>query len=916
MGIRLNKILKQLNVSTETVVEYLKSKPGLEPVKEMNPNTKVTDEQYAALLREFHGDKLIKERADSIFPVTSKEHKPSLRITNGQGGDDKVAGKSDIDATSQSTRPTKKTKEEREAERRAKRAEWMSKTNSSLTEDNITLTDIVDKKTIDENTSQKKLKIFLSELTFVKDCMTFTTHGESFSFVYEGLRPYMNSYRENPLLEATYIEITLDYKNHTFYFEDYSAFNVLHRFLAVVDADMTRKRKELDSKIGENVVPSANNDRNTRQESVGVQEKSVIKSAEGNTQKPYQITLSQLRFEEGCITYKKGTNTFIFRHLGFSSDFNKLKNDSRIKDVTTQITLDYSKGTFDFVDKTALRKLEDFKTKVDNDMFEKHLKDVERKKAKEEKEKERKEKKIAKRQIEHRIQFSALRFGYGIISIIYKKNRYVYRDSKIRDYENVIGQVYGRLPKARKNAIKTSLVWVIIDTETGTFSFKDFDIHNYINNLKDSFLPERKNTEVRKEIPPKVETVPQKSSSALKTMTLGAGNIHFYNGYFLIFHTIKGEVDNAVTPFRVNDADSHEILNLVHNFFEQRFEQMRIMVKYDETKILEPARSDLYQLNKYVRTLKRNLDVKGEWWEEVQNARKRTFGQCFCEPTDSVKKRFVKSKNEYLYNLASFQNDRKLIRVYEINHGKEEDAFIFSINMSDNRCAIIFENASKDSSTTTWVFIAKNEDYEACVNLMFNYFTNYTTNNKRLSLRKTGANPPEMFKAEDYTFIDHNDLGQWLKKLNRILENKPQPSDIKFVPGINIPQSSDTRSGHGDAITTKNLHNELMRKLYDRLCGESGKDNVGTEIHVGAKRIDAVVKGSDFYDLYEVKTALNPFDCVTEALGQLCQYAYLFCRDKIGKMVIAGASEPTREVEQYLATLRKNHSLQVYYIKV
>ena len=136
------------------------------------------------------------------------------------------------------------------------------------------------------------------------------------------------------------------------------------------------------------------------------------------------------------------------------------------------------------------------------------------------------------------------------------------------------------------------------------------------------------------------------------------------------------------------------------------------------------------------------------------------------------------------------------------------------------------------------------------------------------------------------------------------------------MPGLNIPQSSDTRTGHGDAITTKNLHNELMRKLYDRLCSENGKDNVGTEIRVGAKRIDAVVKGSDFYDLYEVKTTLNPFDCVTEALGQLCQYAYLFCRDKIGKMVIAGVSEPTKEVEQYLATLRKNHSLSVYYVKV
>ena len=592
---------------------------------------------------------------------------------------------------------------------------------------------------------------------------------------------------------------------------------------------------------------------------------------------------------------------------------------------------DYSKGAaLPTIDMTALKNvsinvppLEEQKriVKILNEKFEKHLKNVEKKKEQQQKSKEKKDKqekieKKAKRKVEHRIQFSALRFSHGLISIIYKKNRYVYKDHKIRDYENIIGQVYSRLSKTRKNAIKTSLVWVIIDTETGTFSFKDFDIHNYINNLKDSFLPERKNTEVRKEIPPKVETVPQKSSSALKTMTLGAGNIHFYNGYFLIFHTIKGEVDNAVTPFRVNDADSHEILNLVHNFFEQRFEQMRIMVKYDETKILEPARSDLYQLNKYVRTLRRNLDVKGEWWEEVQNARKRSFGQCFGEPTDSVKKRFVKSKNEYLYNLASLQNDRKLIRVYEINHGKEEDAFIFTISMSDNRCAIIFENASNDASTTTWVFIAKNENYEACVNLMFDYFTDYTISAKRSSLRDADTNPPEMFKAEDYTFIDHNDLGQWLKKLNRILENKPQPSDIKFVPGLNIPQSSETRSGHSDAITTKNLHNELMRKLYDRLCVESGKDNVGTEIRVGAKRIDAVVKGTDFYDLYEVKTALNPFDCVTEALGQLCQYAYLFCRDKIGKMVIAGVSEPTKEVEQYLATLRKNHSLSVYYVKV
>lgn len=107
-----------------------------------------------------------------------------------------------------------------------------------------------------------------------------------------------------------------------------------------------------------------------------------------------------------------------------------------------------------------------------------------------------------------------------------------------------------------------------------------------------------------------------------------------------------------------------------------------------------------------------------------------------------------------------------------------------------------------------------------------------------------------------------------------------------------------------------------MLKLYDRLCSESGKENVGTEIRVGTKRIDAVVKGKGFYDIYEIKTASNSFDCVTEALGQICQYAYLYCRDNIGKMVIVGTPAASSEVEQYLSWFRKKHSMEVYYMQV
>ena len=736
-----------LNIGLETIVEYLKKKPGLEPTKELNPNTKLTDLQYEALLREFASDKLVKKKAELVFKKKSKKEKATVK--------------------------------------------------------------------------QKSNEIV----------------------------------NPSPLMKNT-----------------------------------------INDDNGIMPVPEPTSEENIEEEIL--------------------VPVSKLHFGTNHISYKKGTSEFAFWVDGISKSLNSAKNNS-FNNVSTKIRLNYPNRTFKFLDLSLLAKLKDLSSRLDNEIFEKHLRNVEKKKEQQQKanakkEKQEKAEKKPKPKIEHRIQFNAIRFSRSLASIIYKKQRYVYRDYNIKEYDRILGQIYSRVSKARMNAIKTSLVWVVIDTETETFTFKDIDINKYVNNLKESFLPESKKVENRIE----KKIVPQKPSSATKTMTLGAGNIRFYNDYFLIFQTKDGQIDNSVAPYRVNDPDSHEILNLVHNYFEQRFEQMRIVVKHDGTKILEPSRLDIFQLKNYVRALRRNLEVKGEWWEEVQNARKRSFAQCFGESRDSVKSKYVKSKNEYLYNLSSLQNEKKLIRVYEINHGKEEDAFIFTIDMSGNRNAIIFENASNDASTTTWVFVAKNENYEACVNLIFDYFTDFTISSKRSSLRAKDVNPPEKFKADSYAFIDHDDLEQWLKKLNRILENKPQPSEIRFVPGLNIPQSPETRTPSGNTITTSNLHNQLMLKLYDKLCSESGKENVGTEIRVGTKRIDAVVKGKGFYDIYEVKTASNSFDCVTEALGQICQYAYLYCRDNIGKMVIVGAPAASPEVEQYLSWFRKKHSMEVYYMKI
>lgn len=796
MGVRTNKVMKELNIGLDTVVEYLKSVPDLEPEKELKPNTKLSDAQYEALKNRFSSDKRVKEKANSILPLTSREHKPSIHISDGKGIDVKVVGKIDLDSINQKTRPKKKSKEERKAERLAKQAELLSKNGSNP---------------LDENNNTE--------------------------------------YNNNLVLQE-------------------------------------------------------------------------------EPQRELKIYLSQLRFDDGRISFSRGNDTFVCKCLGFSFELNRHKNSSLINGVTTTIILDRSNHTFRFADSNALKMLESFKEKVDNENFEKHLKEIGGTKVKSpyditkvEKKRPRfkvhqqkhEEQSIYAYKVKVSIMFLSLKFGDGSITILYNKRPYVYLNPKIKGFEYVLDDV----ERITNQAIKKLRFKVEINVSNGTFEFLDFDILKYLKELR-RILPKRNVpiTNVKREPLPKESVQILPPTPVYKTFSLEASNIHFYNGYFLILKKSNEEKDKSVVPYKVNDPDSHEILNLVHNYFEQRFEQMHITVKYDGTRIMEPSRLDMFQLRNYVRALRRNLEVKGEWWEEVQNARKRSFAQCYGESRDSVKSRYIKSKSEYLYNLSSLQNEKKLIRVYEINHGKEEDAFIFTIDMAGNRNAIVFENASNEASTTTWVFVAKSENYEDCINMVFNYFTDYTIHSKRSSLRAKNVNPPEKFKAESYAFIDHDDLEQWLKKLNRVLENIPQPSEVKFVPGLNIPQSSETRSPNANSVTTRNIHNQLMLKLYEKLCNESGKENVGTEIRVGTKRIDAVVKGNGFYDIYEVKTASNSFDCVTEALGQICQYAYLYCRDNIGKMVIVGAAAASQEVDQYLAWFRKKHSMEVYYMNV
>ncbi len=74
MGVRLNKILSELNIGLQTAVDFLKKNSHLGEIRDdATPNTKISDKQYEALVDEFNGDKAVKNKADMLLTKKIKE---------------------------------------------------------------------------------------------------------------------------------------------------------------------------------------------------------------------------------------------------------------------------------------------------------------------------------------------------------------------------------------------------------------------------------------------------------------------------------------------------------------------------------------------------------------------------------------------------------------------------------------------------------------------------------------------------------------------------------------------------------------------------------------------------------------------------------------------------------------------------
>ena len=119
MGVRLNKVLTELNIGLQTAIDYLKNKPSLGEIKDdANVNTKISDDQYDALVKEFKGDKDVKTQAGMIFPKKKekpkKEFKPEpvAEVKEESRQTFTPLGKIDLDAIGKPAKKEEKPKQE------------------------------------------------------------------------------------------------------------------------------------------------------------------------------------------------------------------------------------------------------------------------------------------------------------------------------------------------------------------------------------------------------------------------------------------------------------------------------------------------------------------------------------------------------------------------------------------------------------------------------------------------------------------------------------------------------------------------------------------------------------------------------------------------------------------------------------
>ena len=89
MSVRLNKVTKEFNIGLQTAVDFLR-KNGYDDV-EVSPNSKITEQQYELLQKEFSSDKGLRSEATQLIQHRQEKSKERKEATKQKRQAEEIA---------------------------------------------------------------------------------------------------------------------------------------------------------------------------------------------------------------------------------------------------------------------------------------------------------------------------------------------------------------------------------------------------------------------------------------------------------------------------------------------------------------------------------------------------------------------------------------------------------------------------------------------------------------------------------------------------------------------------------------------------------------------------------------------------------------------------------------------------------
>ena len=406
----------------------------------------------------------------------------------------------------------------------------------------------------------------------------------------------------------------------------------------------------------------------------------------------------------------------------------------------------------------------------------------------------------------------------------------------------------------------------------------------------------------------KEETKIFRSKTSVLSKKLLIDYIDFKDGYYLVWDCDYQKNETNITPLKIKDNYSSAYFNFMKKYFTKKFPQ-NIYVEFSDDHISRIIPE--INLKDFVRLLQSNLSEKGKWWEDINVFKLRQRRMISSRFSQTQIRDDISFRTPYLDYLCGLQDNSPIVKAFEVIGSNEEDACIFTIK-SEERKYIVFENLSV-SARATEVF--ETAELEKTISNVFEYFASDLIERKREIIRRKYIKE-DKFACKHYYSIDHDNFVLWKDRINSIIQKSVNKGKIAFKHGIRIPSKETMRIVHSKNYAINDLHNQLALKLYDDLVTSYGAENVGTEISIGNRRIDVVVKNNSIYDLFEIKTYETEEKCIREALGQILEYAYYDNSDPIGKLVIVGPAPLSKEAEMYLKKLRETYNINIHYMNI